>query len=99
MLRLRRRWVAVLLGGMLPLLASAQAPEFEERGIKLQTTYVWQHKPRFAPAYSGPHSLSSSRENAYSFTATAALGFRPCSAGEIYFHPEATHGPPLAALS
>jgi hypothetical protein len=83
---------------MLPLLASAQAPEFEERGIKLQTTYVWQHKPGFAAAYSGPHSLSSSRENGYSFTATAALGFRPWSGGELYFDPEATQGSPLSGL-
>src|ERR1700686_866678 len=87
--------LALLAGALLPALVAAQTPEVEDWNVKLQATYVWQHKPAFAAAYSGPRSLSAATENGYSFTATAALGFRPWSGGEFYFDPEATQGSPL----
>jgi hypothetical protein len=91
--------LALLAGALLPALVAAQTPEVEDWNVKLQVTYVWQHKPALAAAYSGPRSLSTARENGYSFTATAALGFRPWSGGEFYFDPEATQGSPLGGLS
>jgi hypothetical protein len=60
---------------------------------------VWQVKPSFAAGYSGQNSLSTEREKSYSFTATAALGFRPWAGGELYFHPEVAQGVPLSHLS
>ena len=57
-----------------------------------------QTKRAFPAAYSGSNSLSSAAENSYSFTATAALGFRPWTGGEFYFNPEAAQGVPLSNL-
>ncbi|SRR5712692_990199 len=85
--------------GFLPALACGQTADFEDRNLKVQSTYVWQHKPAFAAAYSGSHSLSPNKEDSYSFTATAAMGFRPWNGGEFYFDPEATQGSPLSGLT
>ena len=60
---------------------------------------MWQRKEGFAAPYSGPRSLSVNREKSYSFTATAALGWRPWRDGELYFNPEASQGVPLSGLS
>lgn len=62
-------------------------------------TYVWQAKPPFPAAYSGPHSLSARREKSYSFTATAGLGLRPWRGGELYADLEAAQGVPLSGLT
>jgi high affinity Mn2+ porin len=85
----------------LALVGVAQAQEAGEQAwdAKLQATYVWQKKPPFDAAYSGPHSLSADREKSYSFTATAALGFRPWASGELYFDPEVAQGVPLSSLT
>src|SRR5256886_12256382 len=71
----------------------------EETSAKLQTTYVWQGKSPFGAPYSGPHSLSPDREKSYSFTATAALGTRAWTGGELYFNPEVAQGVPLSGLT
>ena len=86
---------------LLPLLASsawAQGAE-ETWGIKFQSTYVAQSKRAFAAAYSGPNSLIPEREFSYSFTATAAVGYRPWSGAEIYLNPELSQGVPLSGLT
>jgi hypothetical protein len=80
-------------------IAQAQEPGEQSSDAKLQATYVWQKKSPFGSAYSGPHSLSSDRETSYSFTATAALGIRPWSGGELYFDPEVAQGVPLSGLT
>src|ERR1700681_2199714 len=90
------RSLTVVLGTLLPAMACGQTPEYEDWNAKFQATYVWQLKPSFAAAYSGPNSLSSEREKSYSFTATAALGFRPWAGGELYFDPEVAQGVPLS---
>ena len=86
---------------LLPLLASsAWAQDAEETwGIKFQSTYVAQSKRAFAAAYSGPNSLIPEREFSYSFTATAAVGYRPWSGAEIYLNPELSQGVPLSGLT
>ena len=71
----------------------------EETSAKFQATYVWQGKSPFGAPYSGPHSLSPDREKSYSFTATAALGTRTWTGGEVYFNPEVAQGVPLSGLT
>ena len=83
----------------LSLAALAQTPAEESWNAKFQATYVWQSKQPFDAPYSGPHSLSPLHEKSYSFTATAALGVRPWSGGELYFDPEAAQGVPLSGLT
>ena len=85
----------------LPLLISptwAQEAD-EDWGIKFQSTYVAQSKRAFSAAYSGPNSLIPQKEFSYSFTATAALGFRPWAGAEIYLNPELSQGVPLSGLT
>ena len=77
----------------------AQEVQEEASGAKFQATYVWQRKSPFDAAYSGVNSISPSREKSYSFTATAALGTRTWSGGELYFNPEVAQGVPLSRLT
>jgi high affinity Mn2+ porin len=82
--------------------ASAQtqpADSTENWNAHFQSTYVWQRKPGFDAAYSGANSLSPEREKAYSFSGTAAFGWRPWSGGELYFDPEVVQGVPLSRLT
>jgi high affinity Mn2+ porin len=88
-----------LVGALLPVICLAQASESEEWNAKFQATYVWQGKRPLSAIYSGPNSLSTDKEKSYSFTATAALGFRPWTGGELYVNPEASQGVPLSGLT
>lgn len=90
---------SALIGGLLPAVCTAQAPESEDWNAKFQATYVWQGKNAFPAAYSGSNSLSTDKEKSYSFTATAALGFRPWAGSEFYLNPEAGQGVPLSSLT
>ncbi len=67
--------------------------------LHAQSTYVWQRKPSFAAAYTGPNSLVPGRERSYSFTATADLALRAWDGAQIHFNPEAAQGVPLSHLS
>ncbi len=91
--------VAALFVALLPALVRAQTPEPESWNAKFQSTYVWQGKRPFSAAYSGRNSLTVDNEDSYSFTATAALGFRPWKGGELYLDPEAAQGVPLSGLT
>lgn len=82
-----------------PIAGRAQDVQDEAFGAKFQTTYVWQRKYPFGAAYTGPNSLLPDIERSYSFTATAALGARVWSGGELYFDPEITQGVPLSRLT
>jgi hypothetical protein len=101
--RLRRPRPAQLALSLLVLsqgLAHADdAPTTEDWNAKFQATYVRQLKRAFTSPYEGPNSLVGAREFSYSFTATAALGWRPWSGGELYFDPEAAQGVPLSNLT
>ena len=90
---------AVLIVALLPALVRAQTPEPESWNAKFQATYVWQGKRPFSAAYSGRNSLTVDDEDSYSFTATAALGFRPWKGGQLYVNPEAAQGVPLSGLT
>ena len=90
----------ILVYGALSLLQNpAYADENEQSNARFQATYVWQTKNTFNANYSGAHSLSPQQEKSYSYTMTAALGFRPWQGGEIYFNPEAAQGIPLSELT
>lgn len=88
-----------LVGALLPTFCLAEAAQTEDWNAKFQATYVWQDKRPFSAAYSGANSLSADKEQSYSFTASAALGFRPWAGGELYFNPEAAQGVPLSNLT
>ena len=79
--------------------AQAQAQADEAWNAHFQSTWVWQAKPAFSAAYSGPNSLSAAREKSYSFTATAAFGLRTWAGGELYFDPELVQGVPMSGLT
>jgi len=63
-----------------------------------QTTYIWQTKPAFTAPYTGEFSLRPEHEKAYTFSATAALGWRPWRGGELYVNPELVQGVPMSEL-
>jgi high affinity Mn2+ porin len=93
-LRLALAAALSLLGGP----GVAGAAEAQDRAADFQATYVWQDKPSFRAASSGPNSLSPQRERSYSFSATAFLGVRPWRGGEVYLDPEVVQGAPLSRL-
>jgi high affinity Mn2+ porin len=89
-----RTGLAIALSLGLPLLGWTQerTAETETVGAHYQLTYIWQNKPGFDAAYSGPNSLVPESEMSNTFTATAYFGFRPWTGGEIYFNPEVNQG-------
>ncbi len=91
---LRMASLAVLVGTA----TTAFADEAETWNAKLQSTYIWQHKPALPSPYDGPHSLIAAREDSYSLTATAAFGLRLARHTELYFDPEMAQGVPLSGL-
>ncbi len=72
--------------------ASATASDTQQRGAWFQATYIWQTKPGFNAAYSGPNSLIPQAEISTTLSMTAYLGWRPWAGGEIYFNPEGAQG-------
>lgn len=92
--------VALLLA--LTVRADAVAPVVNGAGTtwlaKFQSTYVWQKKPAFDAAYTGPNSLSPAAEKSYSFSATGFLGWRPRNGTELYWNPEVVQGVALSGL-
>ena len=81
----------------LPTVAFCQ--ESEPWDARFQSTYVYQAKPAFPSPYSGTRSLRGERETSYTFTATAFLGLRAWSGGELYFNPEIVRGRPLSNVT
>lgn len=94
-----QRWT--LAGALIVAVAArgAYADEREDWSVHAQSTYVYQLKPAFHAAYSGPNSLRAERERSYTVSATAFLGFRPWANGEIYVNPEAVQGVPLSNVT
>lgn len=89
----------LVTGALFGFQHAGYAAETEDSNAKFQATYVWQTKNAFSADYSGAHSLSAQQEKSYSYTMTAAFGFRPWAGGEIYFDPEAAQGIPLSGLT
>lgn len=93
---------APLVLAMPPCAHAADMPDVstsaETWNAHFQSTYVWQAKPAFDAAYSGPESLLPQRETGYSFSATAAFGWRAWDGGALYFDPEVVQGKALSGL-
>ena len=82
--------------------ASAHATadgEPQDVDARFQATYIWQTKPSFPAAYSGPNSLSAQKEKSYSFSGTAFLGLRLARDTEVYFNPEVVQGVAMSNLT
>lgn len=88
-----------LLLVLLPMLAQAEEVNQEEWNAKFQSTYIWQKKPSFNAAYSGPNSLSTNAEKSYTFSTDAFLGLRIRQNSELYLVPEIAQGVPLSNLT
>lgn len=74
------------------LCAQAQVLKTDNTETWIQGTYIWQTKPGFNAAYSGPNSLVPQSEISSTLTLTAYMGWRPWAGGEIYFNPEGAQG-------
>jgi high affinity Mn2+ porin len=57
-----------------------------------QSTIVYQHQSSFKAKYSGPNSLDTSSNEAYSQTSTLFIGRRLWKGAVFYFNPEITGG-------
>ncbi|QQX84814.1 carbohydrate porin [Cupriavidus necator] len=102
--RFRRALAALACCACLPALAQQaeqeQAAAAAESPFAFhgQSTYIWQRKPAFNVAYSGPNSLGSERAKSYSFSATLDLGVKLWRGAEFHFNPEVTQGVPFSEL-
>ena len=91
-------FIAVVLFG--PVVSTRAQDTIEETwNVHFQATYIWQKKPSFSAPYTGVNSLSPFTEKSYSFSSTAALGWRPWTGGELYVNPELVQGVPLSRLT
>ena len=91
-------FIAVMFFGSV---VSARAEDTNEEAwnVHFQATYIWQKKPSFSASYTGVNSLRPFPEKSYSFSSTAALGWRPWTGGELYVNPELVQGVPLSGLT
>lgn len=93
----------VLLCSPMFFQGSAQAQDNAELtpafGFHAQATYIWQRKPSFNAAYTGPKSLVPGAEKSYSFTTTADFGARLWNGAQLHFNPEGAQGVPLSNLT
>ncbi len=94
-----RRASAILLVCLASSTIVSAWGEEQTHDAKYQSTYLWQTKPGFRSPYSGPNSLSGAPELSYTLTATAYLGWRPWSGGELYFNPEGIQGRALSNVA
>lgn len=78
--------------------SEARQQDFDLKG---QLTYIGQLKPNFRAAYTLPgfSSLSSSKEESHSVTATAYLGVRLWPGAEAYINEEMVIGVPFSNLA
>jgi high affinity Mn2+ porin len=82
--------------------ALAEDPQEERWNAHGQFTWIWHQKESFPAAYTNfngsPNSLLPDKEDSFTVTATAFLGFRPWKGGELYFVPEVISELPLSGL-
>lgn len=98
-LRLGLTGLLVALGLQAGAAAQAQPAPESEWDARMQASWIWQSKPASSARYSGPNSLSISRETAYTFSSTAYLGWKPAPGLEFWFNPELVQGVPLSNLT
>ena len=78
--------------------AQSTADEPPSAAFHAQTTYIWQSKPAFSAAYSGPNSLSPLKEKSYSFTVTGDMGLNLWDGAQLHLNPEGAQGVPFSNL-
>lgn len=71
-----------------PLPSPGPAPTSDDWSLHFQSTLVTQYHPDFPALYSGQNSMSTSELPATSITATAFLGRKLWSGGEVFADPE-----------
>jgi high affinity Mn2+ porin len=81
-----------------PANAQTEAPAAETWNLHAQSTYIWQDKPSFPAAYTGPNSLLPQHETGYSFSGTLAFGLHAWEGGELYLDPEVVQGKAFSGL-
>ena len=86
------------MGAFAQSVPESDAQEPPRVGLHAQTTYIWQAKPAFNAAYSGPNSLSPLQEKSYSFTVTGDFGLRLWDGAQVHLNPEGAQGVPLSNL-
>lgn len=79
-------------------IAQSESEEPPKTAVHAQTTAIWQSKPAFHAAYSGPNSLSPLQETSYSFTVTGDLGLRLWEGAQLQLNPEGALGVPFSNL-
>jgi high affinity Mn2+ porin len=79
--------------------ASTPSGDLDHWLAGFQATYVYQHKPAFFAAYTGPKSLLPTAETGYTLTSTLFVGFRPWRNTELYFDPETIQSRELSGLA
>ena len=83
---------------VLGLAGSVRAQDSVQQRVNIhfQTTYIYQYKPAFNAAYSGPNSLQTGEEKQNSITATLFAGVRLWHGAELYVNPEVAGGSGLS---
>jgi len=86
---------------LIPALESLAEAKRQDFDVKGQLTYIGQVKPGFRAAYTLPgfNSLSTSKAESHSFTATGYLGARLWSGAEAYINEEMVIGVPFSNLA
>jgi hypothetical protein len=97
--RLRLRGCAATLALALSASSAYAGLTADDWAFNAQTTYVYQSKDAFPARYSGPNSLRPEHERSYTFSATAYLGLRPWSGGELFVNPEVVQGVALSRVT
>ena len=67
--------------------------------LAAQTTYIWQHKPALPDQGTGPRSLSTQEETAYTLSATLFAGGRLWPGAELWLNPEVVQSHDLSNLA
>ena len=91
-------FIYVLVYLLLPTLSQSQTTidttktNEQKWNFHFQNTVITQYHPAFSAKYSGQNSLSSSSENASSFTTTLYFGAKLWNGAQFYFNPEISGG-------
>ena len=78
--------------------AAPPAPEFHQFEFHAQGTWIFQDKPSFSAAYSGPQSLETRAETSFTLSSTGYFAAHLWSGGEFYLDAELFRGQPFSNL-
>ena len=77
---------------------STQPPAFDEFEFHAQGTWIFQEKPSFPAAYSGPESLQTRGETSFTLSTTGYFAAHLWQGGEFYLDAELFRGQPFSDL-